>query len=136
MGFFRCAACGAINRAETPTAVRCHRCRAPLNRTGAPQSIDGAALVALLLSSPAPVLVDFADAGGRSPALEAVARDAAGEVLCLRVDTTREPGAADAYAVRRAPALVLFDRGREIGRLPATVAAGELSRWVEEVAGR
>jgi len=40
-------------------AVRCGRCRASLDLSGAPQSVNSTALAQALSSSPVPVLVDF-----------------------------------------------------------------------------
>ncbi len=131
MGIYRCAACGAVNRSERLDAASCGRCRSALDRSGAPQTVDAAALVALIFSSPAPVLVDFAAPGAACTCLDGLAHGCAGEVLCLRVDTVREPAAAAAYLVEGSPALVLFERGNEVARIASAAPSAELSRWVE-----
>ena len=130
MGIYRCAACGAVNRSERFEADSCERCRSTLDRSGAPQTVDAASLVALIFSSPAPVLVDFAAPGSACSCLEGLAHSCAGEVLCLRVDTIREPAAAAAYRVEGSPALVLFERGSEVARIASAAPSAELSRWV------
>ncbi len=137
MATYRCAACGAVNRiaagAERPA---CPRCRCALDTSGAPQPIDAAALVSVILSSPAPVLVDFTAPGASGSCLEGVASERAGEVLCLRVDTASEPAAAAVWSVDRTPTLVLFAEGSEVSRLAATLPPAEISRWVEQEADR
>ena len=132
MNIYRCAACGAVNRTSGGGGARCERCRSALDTSGAPQRIDAAALVTLIASSPAPVLVDFASPGVCASCLDEVASARAGEVLCLRVDTAGEPAAAAAYRVRQTPTVVLFARGAELARFAPTApggAAGQVSRW-------
>ncbi|GEJ59433.1 thiol reductase thioredoxin [Anaeromyxobacter diazotrophicus] len=134
MGIYRCAACGAVNRSAAGAGARCERCRAALDTSGAPQHVDAAALVTLIASSPAPVLVDFAAPGARASCLAEVASARAGELVCLRVDTAGEPAATAAYRVRQAPTVVLFARGAEVARFAPTApeAAGQVSRWVAQ----
>jgi thioredoxin 2 len=132
MGIYRCAACGAVNRSGGGAGARCERCRAVLDTSGAPQRIDAAALVTLIASSPAPVLVEFAAPGTRGRVGE-VATVRAGELLCLQVDSAGEPAAMAAYGVGDAPTLVLFFRGEELARLaPAAPGSAtvELSSWL------
>ncbi len=131
MAFYRCTACGVVNRIvagrDQPS---CARCRCALDTSAMPQSVDAAALVSAILSSPAPVLVDFTAPGARCSCLDEVASAHAGELLCLRVDPASEPAATDAYRVNRTPTLVLFSDGCEVARLHATQPPGEISRWL------
>ncbi len=133
MAIYRCAACGALNRiklGETSGAA-CSRCRSALDVSGAPQPIDAAALVSAILSSPAPLLVGFAAPGSASCAsLDDLARTRAGQIVCLRVDAVAEPAAAVAYSVVELPQLLLFSEGAEVGRLPATLPARDIARWM------
>lgn len=46
------------------------------------------------------------------------------------MDSAAEPAAADAYAVVELPQLVLFSHGAEVGRVPATLPARDLARWM------
>ena len=68
-----------------------------------------------------PVLVDFyADWCGPcrmvGPVVEAVARDRAGSVLVLKVDTDKSPGLSERLGIRGIPTLIAFRSGRETGR--------------------
>jgi thioredoxin-like negative regulator of GroEL len=133
MAFYRCAACGGVSRVTStgPDAPACPRCRSALDVSGAPQRIDSAALVSVILSSPAPVLVGFAAPGERSCAsLDDLASARAGEVVCLQVDTASEPAAAEAYAVAELPTLLLFSGGTEVGRVPARLPPRDIARWM------
>jgi hypothetical protein len=133
MAFYRCAACGGVSRVTGtgPDAPACPRCRSALDVTGAPQPIDSVALVSVILSSPAPVLVGFAAPGESSCAsLDDLASARAGEVVCLQVDTASEPAAAEAYGVVELPTILLFCRGAEVGRVPARLPPRDIARWI------
>jgi thioredoxin 2 len=137
MAFYRCTACGAVNRIvasrEQPV---CARCRCALDTTATPQAVDAAALVSAILVSPAPVLVDFTAPGAHRSCLDEVAYARAGELLCLRVDPASEPAATDAYRVHSTPTLVLFSDGCEVARLPAAPPSSEISRWLSATGAR
>lgn len=137
MAIYRCAGCGAVNRTTHATAAGtaqgCYRCRRLLDTTGKPQPVDAAALVTTIRSSPAPVLVSFAERSSARPALEGVARARAGDLVVLRVDPGEEPAAAAAFAINGQPTLVLFQDGSEVARR-ADVAASDVHAWVETAA--
>lgn len=130
MPIFRCTACGAVNRvAPRAAAAECSRCKRALDVSGQPQGVDAAALVSTLLSSPAPVLVDFCSEVA-SAGLDQLARDRAGDLLVLTVDPTEEPAAALAYGVDRVPTFILFSQGSEVQRTAQLPAEGELGSWI------
>lgn len=137
MSVFRCAGCGAVNRTRVESAApaACYRCRRLLDTTGRPQSVDAAALVSAIRSSPAPVLVDFAGRDVALPALDGLARAHAGELVVLRVDPGEERAAADAYAILATPTLVLFQGGSEVARASG-LGPTDMRAWVEEAAAR
>jgi thioredoxin 2 len=93
--------------------------------------VDAAALVSAILSSPAPVLVDFSAARHGSTALERVARARAGEIVVLHVNPGEEPAAAEAYSIQTTPTLVLFSGGAEVARRTGIPEAAELRAWLE-----
>jgi thioredoxin 2 len=132
MGIFRCGDCGALNRMPlAPVTPACSRCRRPLDTTGRPQAVDAAALVSTIRSSPAPVLVDFADRDLPMPAVDGVARLHAGELVVLRVDPGEERAAAEAFEIRGTPTLVLFSGGSEVSRRCDLRGATDVRAWVE-----
>jgi hypothetical protein len=132
MPIYRCAACGAVNRVwDDASAPACTRCRRALDMSGAAQPVDAVALASAVLASQAPVLVDFTPPGAVCSCLDAVAGGCAGRVLCLRVDTGREPAAVAAWKVGVTPAVVLFRRGHAALRRGAPTP-GELERWLDD----
>src|SRR5512133_3256377 len=133
MSVYRCSGCGAVNRtrAEMAPPQACYRCRRPLDTTGRPQAVDAAALVTTIRSSPAPVLVDFAGRDLAMPALDGLESARAGEILVLRVDPCEEPAAAEAYAIRVTPTLVLFHGGSEVARRCDAPGPIDMRTWVE-----
>lgn len=134
MSVYRCSGCGAVNRtARAVRAAACYRCRRLLDTSGRPQAVDAAALVTTVLSSPAPVLVDFDGRGAAGPALDAVGMAHAGELVVLQVDPREEPAAAEAYGIRATPTLVLFSGGAEVARRQGRGV--DVSRWVDAAAG-
>jgi hypothetical protein len=134
MTIVRCAECGAVQRSGGVPGA-CARCRSELGAS-APQQVDAAALVATIVSSPAPVLVDFEPDGQQAAPIADVAPELTGELVCLRVDTAREPAAAAAYRVPSGATLVLFDGGVEVARVRAPRRADDIARWIATAAQR
>ncbi len=149
---FRCKRCGAINRAAAlgdgkADRVVCGRCKSALDVSGTPQSVNSAGLAQALSTSPVPVLVDFwaprcqpcLEAG---PVVDQVAREHAGSVITLRLNTEQEPVPAIVHGVRMAPTFqgsrgiptfVLFKSGREVARRSGVPARAQLARWLQSV---
>jgi thioredoxin 2 len=129
MAIYRCAECGALNRAG-PAPAQCASCRRPLDTSGVPQAVDAAALVSAIRSSPAPVLVDFSTSGDALPGIAGVARAEAGRLVVLQVDPQREPAAVEAFSIAERHTLVLFRRGSEVARRSDADAIAEVERWL------
>ena len=136
-GTFRCAGCGALNRADAArTGARCGRCKAGLVTDGAPQHVTDDELDRLLASSPVPVLVDFyADWCGPcrslAPTLARLGREKAGRMLIVKVDTERDQRHAQRLAVRGIPAVFLFSGGRQVAE---ETGAQPIGQWRAMVA--
>jgi hypothetical protein len=132
MRIYRCAACGAVNRVcDDASAPGCTRCRRALDTSGAAQPVDAAALASAVLASPAPVLVDFTSPGALCSCLDAVAGGCAGRVVCLRIDTGREPAALATWKVGVPPAVMLFRRGGASVR-SGSPGPADLERWLAD----
>ena len=135
---FRCTSCGGLNRVPAErldSGPRCGRCKAPLDLSGEPQHLDDAGAQTLLDQSPVPVLIDFyADWCGPcralAPTLRTLARQQAGKLVVIKVNTDRDQRLAGSLGVRGIPALYLYKGGRPVDQITGARPLSELSRWV------
>jgi thioredoxin 2 len=97
--------------------------------------LDAADFDELVRDSPLPVLVDFWAAWcgpcrDVAPELEALARDRAGHLVVVKVDTEALPDLAARFGIRSIPSLLLFRDGRlahrEAGAMPARAIAARM----------
>jgi len=140
MAIFRCASCGGINRVpeeRVSDGPKCGRCHHTLDVSGEVQAVDGAALKSTVASSPVPVLVDFwapwcGPCRAAGPIVESFARDRAGELVVLKLDTDQDATTSGALDIRGIPTFILFSGGREIARQSGVLPRDALERWVRE----
>jgi thioredoxin 2 len=114
-----CQFCGTLNRIATTKfdqGPKCAECGRPflLDR---PLKVDEAHFDAAVLKSGIPVLVDFyADWCGpcrmMAPVLDDIAREKAGSLLVVKIDTDRSPSISARYGVRSIPFFGRFERGK------------------------
>src|SRR5690606_6936114 len=95
--------------ADRPT---CGRCKAALDLSATPVDVDDDALERLVRSAPVPVLVDFhATWCGPcklvAPLVTDLARDHAGRLIVVKVDTDRHPRVAAQVGVQGVPTFAL-----------------------------
>jgi thioredoxin 2 len=134
---FRCPRCGAMNRVALLAPERqavCGKCKADLDTSGAAAHVDLPALEQAVASSPAPVLVDFwapwcAPCRAFAPVLERYAREQAGRVVVLKLDTEAQPAAGARFGIQAIPTLVLFRGGKEVERVSGALPLEELRRF-------
>ncbi|MEP1094191.1 MAG: thioredoxin [Cyclobacteriaceae bacterium] len=89
-----------------------------------------------LINGSDPVLVDFhADWCGpckaMAPILEEVKSDLGGKIRIIKVDVDRNQKAAQKYAVRGVPTLILFKEGKQIWRQSGVVPKKDLLEVLE-----
>ncbi|MBM3316802.1 MAG: thioredoxin [Candidatus Eisenbacteria bacterium] len=142
----RCPACGAKNRmplARIGQTGKCGRCAAELPPreffAEAPIAVDDRRFDLITRWSGRPVLVDFwaawcAPCRQLAPTLEALARELAGRLLVVKVDTQEAPVLAARFGVQSIPTLVLLRSGIEVdrmaGALPLTAIRARVERFL------
>lgn len=117
----------------------CGRCKADLDTSGGPTEVDLSGLRAAVADSPVPVLVDFwapwcAPCRGFAPTLERFAREQAGRLLVLKLDTEAHPDAGAAFGIQAIPTLVAFRGGGEVERVSGALPLDELRRFAAATA--
>jgi thioredoxin 2 len=144
MNAFRCRSCTSINRlGETPTGKQpvCGRCKQSLDISGAPQEVDALAMKSVISNSPVPVLVDFwapwcPPCRRAAPMLDQLARERAGRVLVLKVNTEEHPEAAAPFGIQSIPTFILFEQGQKVAQQVGLPPADAFARWLDAQIGQ
>jgi thioredoxin 2 len=137
-----CPSCGAINRAPASRLAAgerpsCGGCRKPLFE-GVPHDVSGEeGFNRLIGDTSIPVLVDFwAEWCGpclqMAPHFKAAAQALEPRVRLVKVDTETLPVIAGRHGIKSIPTLILFSKGREIGRQSGAMQAKAIEQWVSQ----
>lgn len=133
-----CKHCGRNNRvpvARLADSGRCGACKSVLPPADEPLEVDAETFDDVVANARVPVMVDFWAAWCgpckmAAPEVARTARDMAGTVLVLKVDTERYPQVAARYKVRGIPNFVVFHQGRLVRQQAGVVNAEQMKEWL------
>jgi thioredoxin 2 len=137
----QCGNCGATNRVpvdkiQPGRAPVCGRCKTPLPVGASASIITDANFAEQVERSTLPVVVDFwapwcGPCRFLSPIVEELAVELAGRIRVGKMNVDDNPATASRFDIRGIPALILFQGGREAGRMVGAQPKAELRRWIE-----
>ncbi len=137
-----CPKCSGVNRVPADRLAdggKCGRCRSPLF-LGRPLEVGAAGFQAQLGRSDIPLLVDFwapwcGPCHMMAPAFEQAATRLEPDVRLLKVNTEEQQAIAGQFGIRSIPTMILFARGRELGRMSGALDAGGIVAWTRQHVG-
>ena len=135
-----CPFCGTLNRValgRLDDRPRCAECEKPLLLDRPMQGRDDH-LSKVINGSTVPVLVDFyADWCGpckmMAPLLDDVAKEMAGALLVVKVNSDQNPVSPQHFGVRGIPTLILFKDGQEVSRQVGAIPKAQLLEMIRAV---
>jgi len=133
-----CPFCATLNRVDLARLAdrpKCGSCSRPI-LLDRPLPASDENFERIVAETTVPVLVDFyADWCGpckiMAPILDDVARQRAGDVLVLKLDTDRNPTVAQRFDIRGIPTLIVFRQNKEAGRRTGAVPRADLEALVD-----
>jgi len=132
-----CPFCGTLNRVRMDRVQdrpKCGECGRPL-LLDRPVAVTDAAFDRVINGSDVPVLVDFyADwckpCKIMAPLLDELARERAGQLLVMKLNTDLNPNVSVRFAIGGIPTLILFKNGGEAGRAVGAVPKSKIEALV------
>jgi len=134
-----CSACGATNKVPAKHLTdtgRCGSCKAALPPLSTPIEATAEVFRDVVQNARVPVFVDFWAAWCgpcrmAAPEVEALAKEMAGRLIVLKVNTEREQEIAAEFRIQSIPHFVVLRSGRVVLQRSGAAPRSKLQRWVE-----
>lgn len=133
---------GQIQPNSAPIIVKCGKCGEPLQLRPLEQPIAATdqTFDEAVMQSSLPVLVDFwapwcAPCGILTPSLDHLAREFAGKLRIVKVNSDENSMVARRYQVRSIPTMLLFQEGKIIQQMVGAIPLGQLRNWINKSLG-
>ena len=135
-----CPSCGKANRIpprHLADTGRCGACKTTLPPVASPLNVNASEFDEVIQSARVPVFVDFwaswcGPCRMAAPEVEALAREMAGKVVVLKVDTEENPQLSARYGIQGIPYFMVFRDGRPVFQRAGVAPRSEMRRWVEQ----
>ena len=136
-----CTECNAVNRIEAGqngAAGKCGKCGTPLF-SGQPADLPAAGLEKQIARSDIPVLVDvWAPWCGpcrvMGPQFAAAAQQAEPEMRFVKLNSDENQELSARLGIRGIPTMILFQGGREAGRVSGAMSSNDILAWARQTA--
>jgi len=137
-----CQKCQSQNRVrleKIASQPRCGKCKAPLSleikSSDAPLGLSDQSFSETVLLSPLPTLVNFYSPNCGpcrllNPVVRQMAKDYEGRLQVSSLNVEANQYIPSIYRVGGTPTLILFQRGKEVGRLEGYQPAARIREWV------
>ena len=136
-----CPFCDTLNRValgRLDDRPKCAECQKPM-LLDRPVFAKDDHLSKVIAGATVPVVVDFyadwcAPCRMMAPVLDELARERAGELLVVKVNSDQNPVSPQHYGVRGIPTLVVFRDGQEVGRQVGFAPKAQLAALIDQSA--